>query len=229
MRNTTPIVLSVMMVLFAGCAGVPLKSKPDKPSTGERHAHTVLFADDFRTPTEMWSLGKLTHEGATIETRISDGAYYLDLRSPENYFRYEAPDAPVATDVDLQARFQRVRGPTDAGYGLFFRMQSTTRNQYQFVVSDYGQFAFFFYDAERATWDPIVDWTQSSAVKEAGGNVLRVVAKDHTIRLFINGHLVGSLKDDRLRTGKTGITVHVYGKNQNVTIAMDDFILSEAR
>ena len=54
---------------------------------------------------------------------------------------------------------------------------------------------------------PLVDWTQSSAIRPKGVNRLGVLARDDSLEFFINGQSVKQLTDASLSKRYIGVSV----------------------
>jgi hypothetical protein len=184
----------------------------------------TIFSDDFETDAGVWVIGEQKSTGTITEKKtIIYGKYVWEATAAQSVFLTELPSAPVVSDFELQAELRLVSGAEDATYGLIFG--SNEKGVFAFQIQR-GGFMLAYLDRQKNVWDFPVNLTISPKIIQNGPNILRVVAKDSNIQLFIQDEFVGSTSDSRLSTGKTGITVSLYNEADSAKVEFDDFQLT---
>jgi len=130
-------------------------------------------------------------------------------------------DTLTVADFEASVQAQRVKGAADkACYGLVFRR--TSSDYYWFDVCDSQKFSVSL--SKASEWIPLLDWTDSSAIKANQANWLTVVAKGSQFTFYINQKKVGSVSNDSLPTGSVGLGIEL-GANNSATYQFDNLVI----
>lgn len=182
-----------------------------------------IFSDDFETNAGVWVIGEQNLTAGTERKSISYSKYVWELTTTSSWFATELPNAPDVSDFELSAEMRLVSGPEDTAYGLLFR--SSDAGYFIFLIIR-GTFYVGYLDRPTNKWDYPTTVTASSAINVGGPNVLKVVAEGPSIQLFINEQFVRSISDSRSMSGKTGISLHLFGKEGgSAKVEADNFQL----
>ncbi len=125
----------------------------------------------------------------------------------------------LSADYMVSVEVQRLSGPESAAYGLVLR--HTEGSYYLFSVRDDGYFLLSLWDG--AAWQPIVDWTQTMAVKEGEVNRLSARAEGASFELYINDALVHQAQSDLLREGEAGLSISTAATDSPAVFQFDNF------
>ena len=134
---------------------------------------------------------------------IADGVYTWEINAVQSVGRWCTLEITPTADFYLMVDARRVKGPPDAGYGLVFRHRDG--NYYLFSIRDDGFFNFnLWYDF---TWNAIIDWTGTLAIRPGEVNQLAVLAEGTQFTFSINGETVATAEDAQLADGEVGLSV----------------------
>lgn len=178
-------------------------------------ANAVLrFEDDFSDNRNNWGL---TGESETVNYMLpSNGEYCIEIKTSDltawEWYEPFRPDEFVAEVVC------RAEGASGATCGLGFGPDGD--NLYWFEVSSSSQ-AFALFLLENDSWqDPLIEWTDSTAINPYGANALGIERIEGTVSVYVNGILVGSTAADRFDTGRVGLGGATYDEG-GATVCMD--------
>lgn len=162
----------------------------------------LLYTADFSSPDQGWTEGSFDSGVSQRE----NGVYRIRVTKPQLVI-YEAIGNPLR-DFTVELETEAAAGQPLLAYGLYFR-QVDGENSYSFEVDNKGYYALR--KLERGTWTPIIDWTQTVAVKTEGGvNRLRVTCQGNRIALMLNGHLLQEVRDDSFPAGDIAMAVEAW-------------------
>ena len=194
------------------------KTQTPQPDLGD-----LLLGADFSDPeVPGWVVvdrDKLTFDpGPPPELRVRQPATNLIhpvVRTP----------APF-DDFDASVTIRFLRGEYDqVSAGL--ELRSSDAGDYVIRISAQGTFSIGWHKG--TDWgDHLVKWTTVPSLRKEWGdpNRLRVVMVGDRIRVYINGVLITSLRDDRYSSGLVRMVVSP-GKNKTVEVAYSDLQLRE--
>ena len=175
---------------------------------------SLIFEDTFNAP-GGWALG----DAADTNVAINSSILFYTQKNPQTFsFRvigktgqdfYAEVNTALASDCRSGDRF-----------GLMFRVQDAN-NYYAFQIDCDGRYRLTRYASGAA--NPIVDWTQSDAVKRGAkaNNKLGVIARSANLTVFVNDVQLASAEDAAYGNGRFGLWM---GTNitKNFTVAFDD-------
>jgi len=209
MPTATPLPLVTPRAFLTATAGLTLPYR---------------LQEDFDDNANNWLVGTADDDWSQLTRTITDSVYRWELAAERTVGRWCMPDVAAVSDFTLTVTAQWVSGPADAAYGLVFR--HTQGNYYGFHIRQDGMFRFSAWYAFE--WVPIVDWTESTALRAAAANRLRVVAQGTRFTLAINDTIVAEAADDRLAAGEAGVAV-LLNTPGAVVVTFDDFVLETGR
>lgn len=105
----------------------------------------------------------------------------------------------------------------DGGYGVYISPIGSYNIGY-FMLDTKGDFK----------WNNLMDWTYHASLRKGINttNRLRVIFDGERMRVYLNGVLATSLKDNRYKMGKLHVVVEPNGET-NLGIAFSDFQVRE--
>jgi hypothetical protein len=134
----------------------------------------------------------------------------------------------IFDDFDVGVTIRFMEGSHDhisAGFELRF---DGDKGDYVFRISAQGTFQVGWHKAKE--WgDTLVGWTTHPSLRTEMGaaNRLRVVLQGNKIRVYLNGVLATSLRDERYSSGLVRVVVSPYSKKPNTVVAFSDLQLRE--
>jgi len=131
------------------------------------------------------------------------------------------------TDFIMEADATQVSGPDNNTYGINFRYGLEADEFYAFLISGDGFYVFTIDGAKREEPEFLVDWTESSAIKQgAQTNRLKVVAVGGNMKYYVNDQLLGEVQDTRFTTGTVGFFAGTL-KEGGVQVSFDNLKISQ--
>ena len=129
-------------------------------------------------------------------------------------------------DIDVSVTIRFIKGKTDR-LSAGFEMRNSESGDYVTRISPKGNFNVGWH-SEMAWGGHLVNWTRHPAIEEGlkVNNRLRAVVQGDRIRIYLNGVLATSLRDDRFSHGRIRI-VAVPSEHSNITVAISDLQLRE--
>ena len=181
----------------------------------------LLLGDTFDTAESGWPTGELDDAWVTGNRLITGGAYRWDVKARKGFVYLGSPDTDAVSDLFLSVEARMVQGPSTAAYGLVFRVVGD--QFYQFLAWEDGHFALDLkYEGD---WKTLIRWRLTSAIRPGEVNRLSVSAIGSHMLLFINDQFVGEAEDDRLSSGKVGVSVNLANARNAAVIEFDRFEL----
>lgn len=176
----------------------------------------VSIQDDF---SDIYSGWMQSYKDNQVEVGYKGGAYSLSTLV-SNIIIKQALPCPFTT-FDASVETQPVDDPGDAAWGLVF-FEIDADNYWVFQINDDGWYSVFQIIA--GEHNPIIDWTQTSQIRESDTNLLRVRVDDRG-RIFINGTTldVFDIPPDAVPSGggSFGFLVRS-GQQANVVVSFDN-------
>lgn len=118
-----------------------------------------------------------------------------------------------ATGVRIELALRLLGGPTNRGFGLKFAIAGREQSDdaLYFMLNGEGSFKLERYVK---AWQPLIQWTREPGHVRSGlgqANDLAVELVGRTVRLFVNGQLVGTTTADRDPAGSVGLFLDAPG------------------
>ena len=181
------------------------------PLVAHNYDPYLLASDDFSDPGSGWG----QHESDVVRYAYRNGEYEIAVKRqsfPGRTIRYWWIGRPLPNySISADARMQL---GTEVGYGLAF---NSTRDGdvYEFIIferSGHTYYTVTYLNHVKWEWEAIVDWTESPHINTGGiGNHLRIDRRGDMLTLYINGHLLNSVKaQNGEETPNAGFVVVTY-------------------
>ena len=165
----------------------------------------ILGADFNLLPPMGW---QLLNEQAVRQDRHPNGdAEIAGDFQPSEQVHYILHSAGVFDDFDVSATLRFVRGEYKYGRGGIVVRYNSGTGGYVIFVSVQQTYMIGWYEKREngLSWGgELIDWTTHQALHAGFGesNRLRVVMCGNMMRVYFNGVLASSLRDDRHRVGQ---------------------------
>ncbi|HTX91409.1 MAG TPA: family 16 glycoside hydrolase [Anaerolineales bacterium] len=180
--------------------------------------------DDFSANLNGWPIGSDNGQYGSSYLSIMNGKLMWEVDSIKDCWYWWYPDLPNVSDFDISVDVQRTGGSTTGDYGIIFRSNSDNDAFYYVALNDTNQrFGMFLYQYD--TWNTIVDWKLSKAIKPGAVNRLDVTGTGGHFVISINGKVVGQADDYQLPTGKFGILAKLVDSSDKILLEYDNLVL----
>ncbi len=172
------------------------------------------FSDNFDSPGD-WR----TISDADVEIDYADGGLSIQLNVINLAVWTVAGRKFKDGAVSVSAR--PVAGPDDNAYGLVVR-HVDDQNFYRFEISGDGYFAIQVPQGAFG-WEPLVDWTESPAIKQGQeSNRLKVECQGASMVFYVNDAELARIEDDRYSEGDVGLIAGTF-YTPGTRVLFDDF------
>ena len=194
--------LSVLVVLSAGCQVVDRFTNPEDPCVSD----TYVFSDDFE---DAALCGWAQYDSAGTTARIEDGVMRVSVGN-NGQMAWSNPGGEF-TDTIIQVDATPVSGPENNAYGLICRYVDA-ENFYVFVVSSDGYYAIGKYvdgipQIQYLTGEAPYYYEASDAIRTGtASNRIEARCIGDQLTLFANNQLLTSVQDGSLTAGDIGVT-----------------------
>ena len=182
----------------------------------------LVLSDTFDANEHDWPTGSDPNEFVTNKWRITGGKYRWEVQAHQGVHWYVHPAGGYVSDFYLTVKVQQVSGPRDGGYGVVFRVLNSD-NFYFFALRNTQD--FIVWRSYRGKWTPLVDWTRSFAIRPGEVNQITVVAQGSHFVFWINDQLVVEADDEKLTTGRVGLSMELYEAGDEAIFEFDNFEL----
>ncbi|MBC7876980.1 MAG: hypothetical protein H7Y59_07390 [Anaerolineales bacterium] len=167
-----------------------------------------------------------TDSTADVERSVVNGQFNMLINTAQ-YVGWSECTKVEFSDVIVEADAIQVAGSKDSIYGILFRYGLDDDEFYVFAVSGDGFYILAIDGAEHTEPEIIVDWTESSAIKQdQQTNHLKVVAIGSNIQYYVNDQLLGEAQDFRLTKGTVGFFVGSIEEG-GIQVAFDNLKISQ--
>ncbi|MCB0020043.1 MAG: hypothetical protein KDE09_19770, partial [Anaerolineales bacterium] len=182
----------------------------------------AYYFEDFESENSTWPLeNAIEYSWGTVNSSIMGGRFEWEATAVDGWFgRIKTPSLPNVSDFELEVDFAAIEGITQ--FGIFFRRQN---DSYYYFPVEGSSFEFTVWDSELGQWNPIVRFSEHSAIDVVGPNLLKVVARGAEFELFINDVVVVNRSDEYLGGGEVGINVAV-NAGETAKLSIESFRLS---
>jgi serine/threonine protein kinase len=179
---------------------------------------SIVFQDNFEDPRSGWEVG----DYETGSVGYENGVYSV-ISLGNNMPMWGVADR-FLTDLIIEVDASQVSaGPAnDNEYGVACRLQPDGDGQYLSISGDgyYGIWLNYGPD-----WIPLVDWTQSDAIRRGNAtNRMRAVCDGPTLSLFVNGQHLATVEDTTFAGGDIALTATSY-EDTATKIVFDDLVV----
>lgn len=179
-----------------------------------------------------WFVGTSPSEDQPYTVSIRDGKYIWSfLPAATSYGTGVVPGVSPNSlgDFIVTVEGQQTKGEEMCSYG--FMLRNSSEGGYYFDIDERGgTFGFtlifqgetFFYrpSGQLQKWQLFYESPRSSAIRSGSPNILGVVAEGPNFSLYINDELVGQVTDDRVSSGKIGLSLFCDGEAE---VSFDNF------
>ncbi len=178
---------------------------------------TVLFKDDFSSPTSGWD----RYKSAEGTMDYDGGAYRILVNSLQVNF-WSTPHKDFS-DVRIEVDAGKIAGPDENRIGLICR---DTGNQYYFfVISSDGYYGIGIFTNGQTALLGQSEMQASDKIKTGIAiNHLRADCDGDTLTLYVSGFQLAQVHDPNLKHGDVGLLAGTF-THPGVDIIFDNFVV----
>ena len=177
----------------------------------------IIYQDDFSDTATGWPEA----DGRNEAYYYQNGRYWIEVNE-ENYIQ-PITGGESYSDVVIEINARVEQSSTDGEYGLLCRYQDDD-NLYMFEVTQDGYYAI--YKLLNGNWVPLIDYTYSSLVDSLDSANLQASCVGNTLRLAVNGKLLGEIQDNSISSGDYGFFAGTFYNSGNI-VSFDDLVVSQ--
>ena len=215
----------LLLVVMPACSSSPATatiptSVPSATALSSPTPNSILFEDSEFTDSCT------VDSTADVERFVENGQFNMRVLTPF-YAKWTKCTKVEYADFILEVDATQVSGPDDNSYGVIFRYGINASEFYAFLISGDGFYVFTVDGAEREEAELLVDWTQSSVIKQgAQTNHIKVVAVGGNMKYYVNDQFLGEVQDARFGTGVVGFFTGTLAQG-GVQISFDNLKISK--
>jgi hypothetical protein len=181
----------------------------------------VLYSDNFTAgETGPWHT-----EGDELGQTAVVGGRLLILIDAPNTMQFATLREPTFGNFSLEVEATLLDGPSDASYGVLFRLQSPTEF-YRFAITGTGLYMIERRNGD-GSWSRLSrDWVESPAIYQ-GHNVtnrLGIIASGANFAFYVNDVLLQQVQDTAYGEGNLALDAGSFGQ-PGVRVAFDNLIV----
>ena len=177
----------------------------------------IFYQDDFSDTATGWPEGNNWYDS----TYYKDGRYWIESND-DNYYVPRFGNMNLE-DVILAVNIKVEQSSTDGEYGLICRYLDDD-NMYMFEITQDGYYAI--YKLYNGSWSPLIDYTYSSLVDALDSADIQASCIGNTLRLAVNGKLLGEVQDSAISAGDYGFFAGTFYNKGNI-VSFDDLVVSQ--
>ena len=182
----------------------------------------IKIYDTFVSYANGWPYRDNYSDDCGVENfNIQVGILKWDLVNKNDCLWYEKPQLGVLGDFNYFIDVRHISGDPTDDYGVIFHDQGS--EYYYFGISE-GNQDFLFSIYTQGAWKSLVDWTDSSVIRNGEVNRIGVIAKGPIYQFYINDSMVATYDDDTLLYGENGVAAEPRG--QEMVLEYDNFELT---
>lgn len=193
--------------------------------TPEPEMGDLILGADFRNPKVP---GWVVSYEDKVEFKDEQGPELWATFTPDKLIYPVIRTPGIFDDYDVSVTIRFIKGSYDhISAGLELRYGGDV-GDYVIRISAQGTFQVGWH--EKKEWgDSLIGWTTHPSLKTEMGaaNRLRVVMQGNRMRVYLNGVLATSLRDDRYSSGLVRVVVSPHSKKPNTVVAFSDVQLRE--
>ncbi|HTO99742.1 MAG TPA: hypothetical protein VMJ64_00080 [Anaerolineales bacterium] len=206
------ILISLATLLLFGCNLPVAAATTSVPASG-----TVLYKDDFSSPTSGWDHTK--YEEGIMD--YDQGAYRMLVNAPDLNF-WATPHKDF-TDTRIEVDSGKMAGPDENRIGLICR--SDGKNYYFFIITSDGYYGIGLFNNGQAKLLGQQQLQTSDAIRKGVAvNHLRADCKGAGLEMYVNGLEVAKASDPTLKHGDAGLLAGTF-KQTGADVVFDNFMV----
>ncbi len=201
------------MLGTSGCVLPALGTRPANVPSG-----TLLFADDFSSPTTGWERIRYGEDGIMD---YDSGGYRILVNALQANF-WSTPHKDFS-DVRLEVDAGKLAGPDENRIGLICR--STGETYYFFIIGSDGYYGLGLYKDHQATLLGQSAMQSSTDIKMgAAVNHLRLDCSGNSLAAYVNSVQLTQAQDTTLQHGDVGLLAGTFSQ-AGVDVVFDNFVV----
>ena len=179
------------------------------------------FDDIVKTNFTTQDKGWWTGGDSTLDVRVADGKYKMNLFNTERGMTFSISTSPdFSNDFIVEATFRQNSGDNNHGIGIFWGHDPETGDDNNFCFTSTGYVRSWTADDSR---ESDRQWVETTAVKPMGqDNKLRIEKNGNMLTFKLNGILVLTRPNFKNFGNTLGVVLYA-----NMNVWMDDFYYAE--
>jgi hypothetical protein len=187
-------------------------------STPKEEGGSIIFEDDFDSSISGWEVG----EYDIGDVGYRDGVYFVT--STENASTMWGVAYRSFDDIAIDVYATQISAGPDnnTAYGVVCREQGDGDGYYLRISGDGFYSIYRVVDGE---FEPLVDWTTSTAIREGQAtNHIQAICDGSALALFANGQLLNEVEDSTFATGDIALTATTF-EDVKTEVHFDDLVV----
>jgi hypothetical protein len=180
----------------------------------------AVVTEPFANNANGWNVSDRNNDSGTTSEILANGKLHIEAKAAKGWESDRYPSTRSLSDLYLAVRGRVVSGPGTARYGLIFRVDAATGNDYFFSIADDGTLQVDLY---QGGWTSILA-TKSSAIRPGQANQLAVVAQGSHFVFYVNDQQVGVIDNSQFGAGAAGVAFQL-GAGTQAVFDFDNFEL----
>jgi hypothetical protein len=180
----------------------------------------VQLVEGFDNNDNFWIEGPIDDQYVSMELSI-DGEYTWEIASKQGFIWWVYPASEMVADFYLAVDVINLSSHRDAPHGLVFHMDEDERIYYYFEIRDTQLFSIW--GNQRGSWEEIIPYTTSIAIRPGDINHLEIIALDNHFYFLINSEFVAETQLPSATQGYAGVAAGLSYEDQESTIVFDNF------
>ena len=181
----------------------------------------VIFSDDFSKNDSNW---KTWNKPGKSAVSYYKGGLMMIINQPN--VDIITTNKIIYPDVIIQTHARKQFGTNDNVYGLVCRFLDNN-NYYGFLMSSDGYYGvlkvidgyYHLLSSENMEFSNVI-------FKDKEINTITAKCEGQTLSLVLNGSELSVVKDDDLKTGKTGLIAGLFESEEELAVLFDDFVIA---
>jgi hypothetical protein len=182
----------------------------------------IYYATDFDALLSDWVYFLMSGNEDGFSATIDNSKLHFELPK-KNTWVYFYLDPLDVSNVRLDTKVENL-GKNTNNVSLFCRY-SEDRGWYEFNVANNGEYNIYFYDAVTQQYLVLFSGGSREINMGKGTNEYTIICNGNSLTLGINGVEVRTVKDNRLNSGKVGLSVSSFDITP-IVVEYDYFVAS---
>lgn len=205
----TPTLSPTVVPTTVATASPTVSSAADRPWAN----WPSVLSDSFASNTNGWNVKDRTSNRLTTKETLGTGKIHIEAQATQGTESERYPTGPSVADSYIEVTATQQSGPSTARYGLIFRLDPSSSDDYFFSVADDGTFRVSLY---QGGWTNLLDPSKSSAIQPGKPNRLGVLAQGGHLVFYVNDQQVGAVDNSTLAKGVPGLAFELDANTQGV-------------
>jgi hypothetical protein len=189
----------------------------------------LVAKDSFDSNKYEWPEGNSTGQYGDVTRTIVNGRYSLRVKAKVEsaVFKFIPKNVDITPNFYLAVDVQNMNQLDGLGYGLTFRDQGASFNNYGFMIRPDQDFVIRIYNPSKNFKAPLAG-QESKFILPFETNRITVIGIGHDFWFYVNDVNVFYLTDERFSTGGLGVSVAVDNVGDEGLVDFDNLEIRKA-